>query len=408
MATFKDVQNKERGKSMAKRQVKKETENKLSNIDSKSSVLKNLNKRFGNDLNARWLGETQNEKLPSIPTGIATIDDITGIGGIPKGGLIEIIGENATGKTALASSIIAEAQALGESCFFIDMEQAYDLKRAKQLGVDINELGFVQPDDGNQAIEIAREVCNSGEFTIVVVDSVATLVPRSELEGVSGDANMGAHARLMSAACRVLSPVVKKNDILFIFINQYRKKMVTMGDPRVPTGGESLKFYAKMRIETTTPDKIEENKEIVGRRNKVKIIKNKVGAPFRTAEYDIYYDKRGIDKVGSIVPVAVKYGVMGQSGTWFSYKDENIGQGLKKTSEYLVKNPLIYEEIKLSIEEKRQTFQSDKFDEEIEIPANIDLETGEILDDAIMDAEIIEQDQNDNTEIDDVGEDDPN
>ena len=378
----------------------KQTGKSFNDVKAAEDVIKSLNKRFGNDLNARWLGVSKNDPVDVIPTGVASIDEVTGVGGIPRGGLVEIIGDNATGKTALASSIIAEAQSLGVNCFFIDMEQSYDLHRAQQLGVNIDTLGFVQPDDGNQAVEIAREVANSGQFGVIVVDSVATLVPRSELDGESGDANMGTHAKLMSSACRVLSPVVKRNNILFIFINQFREKMVTMGDPRVPTGGKSLFYYAKMRIETTAPEKLTEGSEVVGRRNRIKIVKNKVGPPFRTADYDIYYDDKGIDKIGAFIPVAVKYGIMKKSGTWFSYKGENIAQGNVKTSAYLRDNPEIYEEIKLAIEQARlenKVVVEDKIEPDgskISIDGqSIDMETGEIIEDTpeVLEPEIIEE-----------------
>ncbi len=286
------------------------------------------------------LGQNAGMNVESISTGSFTLDIATGIGGLPRGRIVEIYGPESSGKTTLALHAVAEAQKAGGEAAFIDAEHALDPVYAANLGVDVDSLLVAQPDNGEQALEIAESLVRSGAIDILVVDSVAALVPRAEIEGDMGDSHVGLHARLMSQALRKLAGAVAKSNCIIIFINQLREKVgVVYGNPEVTTGGRALKFYASMRIDVR---KIEQLKapgnEFIGSRTRAKIVKNKVAPPFKEAEFDIIYG-RGIAKEGEILDAAVNLDIIHKSGAWFSYGDQRLGQGRENVKDYLLKNP---------------------------------------------------------------------
>ncbi len=301
------------------------------------------------------LGADENMQVEAISTGSLTLDAATGIGGLPKGRIIEIYGPESSGKTTLALHAIAEAQKKGGEAAFIDAEHALDPVYAANLGVDVDSLLVAQPDNGEQALEIAEQLVRSGALDILVVDSVAALVPRAEIEGDMGDSHVGLHARLMSQALRKLAGAVSKSNCIIIFINQLREKVgVVYGNPEVTTGGRALKFYASMRIDVRRSEQLKNSKnEIVGNRTKVKIVKNKVAPPFRTAEFDIMYG-RGIVKEGEILDAAVELDIIHKSGAWYSYQEERIGQGRDNAKQYLLDHPELMDTIEQEVR-KRQT-----------------------------------------------------
>ncbi len=300
------------------------------------------------------LGADENMQVEAISTGSLTLDAATGIGGLPKGRIIEIYGPESSGKTTLALHAIAEAQKKGGEAAFIDAEHALDPVYAANLGVDVDSLLVAQPDNGEQALEIAEQLVRSGALDVLVVDSVAALVPRAEIEGDMGDSHVGLHARLMSQALRKLAGAVSKSNCIIIFINQLREKVgVVYGNPEVTTGGRALKFYASMRIDVRRSEQLKNSKnEIVGNRTKVKIVKNKVAPPFRTAEFDIMYG-RGIVKEGEILDAAVELDIIHKSGAWYSYQEERIGQGRDNAKQYLLDHPDLMDTIEQEVR-KRQ------------------------------------------------------
>lgn len=300
------------------------------------SAMKQIEKQYGQGAIMR-LGENSKLKIDAISTGSLTLDIATGIGGLPKGRIVEIYGPESSGKTTLALHCVAEAQKNGGEAAFIDAEHALDPAYAANLGVDVDSLLVSQPDNGEQALEITEQLVRSGAIDIIVVDSVAALVPRSEIEGDMGDSHVGLHARLMSQALRKLAGAINKSNCVIIFINQLREKVgVIYGNPEVTTGGRALKFYASMRIDVRKLEQIKvSGNEFVGSRTKAKIVKNKVAPPFKTAEFDIMYGT-GIDKDGEICDMAVNLGVIKKSGSWFSYGDERF-QGRDKVKD-LIKN----------------------------------------------------------------------
>ena len=321
------------------------------------SALKQITKQYGAGAVMR-LGENSQLNVDTISTGSFTLDMATGIGGFPRGRVVEIYGPESSGKTTLALHAIAEAQKQGGNAAFIDAEHALDPVYAMNLGVDIDALLVSQPDYGEQALEITEQLVRSGALDIVVVDSVAALVPRSEIDGEMGDSHVGLHARLMSQALRKLTGVVNKSNCLIIFINQLREKVgVLYGNPEVTTGGRALKFYSSMRIDIRKKDIIKgSGGEVIGNRVKVKIVKNKLAPPFKQAEFDIMYGQ-GINKGGEIVDVATELDIIKKSGSWFSYGDDKIGQGREKAKEFLVNNPDVEAEIEAKIKEKLQEIQ---------------------------------------------------
>jgi recombination protein RecA len=293
-----------------------------------------------------------------ISTGSIGLDMALGIGGLPKGRVVEIYGPESSGKTTLAIHVIAEAQKKGGMCAFIDAEHAFDSVYAKKLGVDIDNLLISQPDYGEQALEIADRLILSGALDVVVIDSVAALVPKSELEGEMGDSKMGLQARLMSQALRKLTATIHKTNSCCIFINQLREKIgVMFGNPETTTGGNALKFYASVRLDIRRMAQIKDGEEAIGNHVKVKVVKNKVAPPFRLAEFDIIYGE-GISKVGEIIDMGVELGIVQKSGSWFSYNNDKLGQGRESVKQLMLDNPEMANEIETKIREKIKEAQS--------------------------------------------------
>lgn len=299
------------------------------------------------------LGQNAGMSVEAISTGSFTLDLATGIGGLPKGRIIEIYGPESSGKTTLALHAVAETQKLGGEAAFIDAEHALDPVYAANLGVDVDSLLVAQPDNGEQALEIAESLVRSGAIDILIVDSVAALVPRAEIEGDMGDSHVGLHARLMSQALRKLAGAVSKSNCIIVFINQLREKVGVMyGNPEVTTGGRALKFYASMRIDVRRIEQLKASgNEIVGSRTRAKIVKNKVAPPFKEAEFDIVYG-RGIAKEGEILDAAVNLDIIHKSGAWFSYGDTRLGQGRENVKEYLLQNPEFMADIEKQVKER--------------------------------------------------------
>jgi recombination protein RecA len=293
-----------------------------------------------------------------ISTGSIGLDVALGIGGLPKGRVVEIYGPESSGKTTLAIHVIAEAQKKGGICAFIDAEHAFDSSYAQKLGVDIDNLLISQPDYGEQALEIADRLILSGAVDVVVIDSVAALVPKSELEGEMGDSKMGLHARLMSQALRKLTATINKTNTVCIFINQLREKIgVMFGNPETTTGGNALKFYASVRLDIRRMTQIKDGDEAIGNHVKVKVVKNKVAPPFRQVEFDIIYGE-GISKVGEIVDMGVELGIVQKSGSWFSYNSDKLGQGRESVKQLMLDNPALATEIEVKIREKIKEMQA--------------------------------------------------
>jgi recombination protein RecA len=297
------------------------------------------------------LGQQDVVEADTVSTGSIGLDIGLGIGGLPRGRVVEIYGPESSGKTTLALHAVAEAQKKGGTCAFIDAEHALDPIYAKKLGVDVEELLISQPDAGEQALEIADTLVRSGAVDVLVVDSVAALVPRAELEGEMGDSHMGLQARLMSQALRKLTSSVSRSNTLIIFINQIRMKIgVMFGNPETTTGGNALKFYASMRLEIRRIGAIKDRDEVVGNQTRVKVVKNKLAPPFKMIEFDIMYGE-GISKMGEILDLGVTAGIVEKSGSWFSYNSERVGQGRENAKTFLRENPAIADEIELKIRE---------------------------------------------------------
>mgnify|MGYP000796418376 FL=1 len=316
------------------------------------SALKQIEKQYGAGAVMR-LGENRHLNIDAISTGSLTLDLATGIGGLPKGRIVEIYGPESSGKTTLALHCIAECQKQGGVAAFVDAEHALDPIYAGNLGVDIDSLLVSQPDYGEQALEITEQLVRSGAVDIIVVDSVAALVPRTEIDGEMGDSHVGLHARLMSQAMRKLTGAINKSNCLIIFINQLREKVgVVYGNREVTTGGRALKFYSSMRIDVRKAEAIKAaGSEVIGTRTKVKIVKNKLAPPFKQAEFDIMYG-RGISKSGEILDLAAEYDIIKKSGSWFSYGDERLGQGRDKVKDIIENDPEFAEKLENQIKEK--------------------------------------------------------
>lgn len=312
-------------------------------------ALLNIEKAFGKGA-IRRLGDTKIEPIEYISTGSMSLDLALGIGGVPRGRIIEIYGPESSGKTTLTLSIISEAQKLGGMAAFIDAEHALDPTYAKKLGVNIDELLVSQPDNGEQALEICEELVRSNALDVIVIDSVAALVPKSEIEGDMGQSSMGVHARLMSQALRKLTGAIHKSNTIVIFINQIRMKIgVMFGNPETTTGGNALKFYASVRMDVRRIETLTKGEDAVGARIKVKVVKNKVAPPFKKAEFDLYFDNRGLDKPSQILDSAVAMNFVKKSGAWFSYGDTRIGQGRENTATFLRENADMCNELEAKI-----------------------------------------------------------
>ena len=313
-------------------------------------AFKNIEKQFGKGSVMR-LGDKALEKIEVIPSGSIALDIALGVGGYPKGRIIEIYGPESSGKTTFALHAIAESQKQGGIAAFIDAEHALDPKYAKNLGVDIDNLIVSQPDTGEQALEIAEHLIRSGAISIVVVDSVAALVPKVEIDGDMGDSHIGLQARLMSQAMRKLSGAISKSNTVAIFINQIREKVgVMFGNPETTSGGRALKFYASIRMDIRRVEQIKQGTEAIGNLTRIRVVKNKVAPPFRSCDVDLIYGK-GVSKEAEILDMAVERDIINKSGSWFSYNDEKLGQGRENVKEYLKSNPNLCEELLQKIRE---------------------------------------------------------
>ena len=325
------------------------------------------------------LGKMEKMQVSVVPTGCLDIDIALGVGGLPRGRIIEVFGPESSGKTTVALHVVAEAQKLGGTAAFIDAEHALDPVYAKALGVDIDELYISQPDTGEQALEICESLVRSGAIDVVVIDSVAALVPKAEIEGEMGDSHVGLQARLMSQALRKLAGVISKTNAMAIFINQLREKVGVMyGNPETTPGGKALKFYASVRLDIRKAEQLKDGTDVVGNRTKCKVVKNKVAPPFRVAVFDILYGE-GISKEGSLLDLAVARGEIQKSGAWFSYGDQRIGQGRENARKFLKDNP----EFAAMIEKKlRDELMAGKIDAALE-PEEVDVEQETLLDDLV-------------------------
>jgi recombination protein RecA len=311
-------------------------------------TLDGLTKRFGEGAIMR-LGDALHMQVESIPTGSLSLDIALGVGGVPRGRVIEVYGPESSGKTTLAQHIVAEAQQRGGICAFVDMEHALDPNYAAKCGVDVDNLYVSQPDTGEQALEIAEALIRSGTIDVLVVDSVAALVPRAEIEGEMGDAHVGLQARLMSQALRKLSGIIKQTNTVVIFTNQLRSKIgVMFGSPETTSGGNALKFYASVRLDIRRIQAIKTSGEVTGNRTRVKVKKNKVAPPFREAEFDIMYNM-GISMVGDVIDLSVAHGLVDKRGAYFRYGDVLLGQGRENAKAYLLQNPAVMDELEFLI-----------------------------------------------------------
>ncbi len=344
----------------ARKDTKKETAKEAAKADALreekmkalESALAQLNKTYGKGAVMKFADAAADQNLQVIPTGCLELDLALGVGGLPRGRVVEIYGPESSGKTTVALHAVAEAQKMGGVAAFIDAEHALDPVYARKLGVDVDNLYISQPDTGEQALEICEALVRSGAVDIVVIDSVAALVPRAEIEGEMGDSFVGLQARLMSQALRKLTGVIAKTNAVAIFINQLREKVGVMyGNPETTTGGRALKFYASVRLDVRRGEQLKNGSEVVGNRTKVKVVKNKVAPPFRVAEFDIIYGE-GISTEGTLLDMAVERDIIHKSGAWFSYEDQRIGQGRENARLFLKNNPDIAKKIDQVIREE--------------------------------------------------------
>ena len=327
-------------------------------------AMSQIEKQFGKG-SVMKLGEFKAMEIEAIPTGALSLDIALGIGGVPRGRIIEVFGPESSGKTTLALHIVAEAQKMGGEAAFIDAEHALDPVYAKKLGVDIDNLIVSQPDTGEQALEITESLVRSGALDVIVVDSVAALVPKAEIDGDMGDSHMGLQARLMSQALRKLAGAINKSKTVLIFINQLREKIgIMFGNPETTTGGRALKFYASVRMDIRRIENIKQDGEVRGNRVRVKVIKNKVAPPFREAEFDVMYGE-GISKVGNVLDMAVNLDIIQKAGSWFSYNGERVGQGRENVKKYLKENPDILEEVEQKVRDNFQKAFEQSLGEEL-------------------------------------------
>ena len=341
-------------------------------------AMSQIEKQFGKG-SVMKLGEFKAMEIEAIPTGALSLDIALGIGGVPRGRIIEVFGPESSGKTTLALHVVAEAQKMGGEAAFIDAEHALDPVYAKKLGVDIDNLIVSQPDTGEQGLEIAEALVRSGAIDIIVVDSVAALVPKAEIDGDMGDAHVGLQARLMSQALRKLAGIINKSNSVIVFINQLREKVgIMFGNPETTPGGRALKFYSSVRLDIRKIENIKQDGEVLGNRARVKVVKNKVAPPFREAEFDIIYGK-GISKSGNVLDLAVNLDIVDKSGSWFAYNGERIGQGRENAKKYLEDNPKVMEEIEQKVRKN--------FNEAFEKSLSDDINEKQDDDDEILDDE---------------------
>ena len=356
----------EKGMAPKKDTAKKEIASKQNDLREEKmkaleSALAQLNKTYGKGAVMKFGDAAADANLQVIPTGCLELDMALGVGGLPRGRVVEIYGPESSGKTTVALHCVAEAQKMGGVCAFIDAEHALDPVYARKLGVNVDELYISQPDTGEQALEICEALVRSGAIDMVVIDSVAALVPRAEIEGEMGDSFVGLQARLMSQALRKLTGVIAKTNAVAIFINQLREKVGVMyGNPETTTGGRALKFYASVRLDVRRGEQLKNGSEVIGNRTKVKVVKNKVAPPFKVAEFDIIYGE-GISTEGTLLDMAVDRDIIHKSGAWFSYKDQRIGQGRENARLFLKDNPDIAAEIdKIIRDEAKQALAAGK------------------------------------------------
>lgn len=322
-------------------------DDKLKALDA---ALSQIEKQYGKG-SVMKLGDTGHMQVETVPTGSLSLDIALGAGGVPKGRIVEIYGPESSGKTTVALHMVAEVQKRGGIAGFIDAEHALDPVYAKNIGVDIDNLYISQPDNGEQALEITETMVRSGAVDIVIVDSVAALVPKAEIDGDMGDSHMGLQARLMSQALRKLTSIVSKTNCIVIFINQLREKIgVMFGNPETTTGGRALKFYASVRLDVRRTEALKQGGEVIGNHTRVKVVKNKIAPPFKEAEFDIMFGQ-GISTVGDILDLAANCGVVIKSGAWYAYNDAKIGQGRENAKQYLRDNPQICEEVEMKVRE---------------------------------------------------------
>lgn len=337
----------------------------MDKLKTLESTISQIERNFGKG-SVMKLGEREVIEIDAISSGSLSLDMALGIGGLPKGRIVEIYGPESSGKTTLALHVIAEAQKKGGTCAFVDAEHALDPIYAKKLGVNTDEMLISQPDNGEQALEISDTLVNSNAIDVLVIDSVAALVPRAEIEGDMGDSHMGLHARLMSQALRKLTGSISRSQSLVIFINQIRQKIgVMFGNPETTTGGNALKFYASIRMDIRRIGAIKDRDEIIGNQTRVKVVKNKLAPPFKTVEFDIMYGE-GISKTGEILDLASKDGLVEKAGAWYSYNGERIGQGRENAKVYLKENPEIAERIEETLRSGSKPSESDDSSEEID------------------------------------------
>ena len=356
-------------------------------------AISSLEKQFGQGTVMK-LGDSAHQQIDAIPTGILTLDAALGIGGVPRGRIVEIYGPESSGKTTVALHIIAQAQKAGGFCAFVDAEHALDPSYAQKLGVNISDLYISQPDTGEQALEVTEALVRSGAIDVVVIDSVAALVPKTELEGTMGDSVVGLHARLMSQAMRKLTGIINKTGCVAIFINQLREKVgIMFGNPETTPGGRALKFYSSVRLDVRRGESIKNGSEVIGAHTKAKIVKNKVAPPFRVAEFDIIYGE-GVSREGTLLDLAVEYDIIHKAGAWFSYNDERIGQGRDNTRKYLIEHPDMCQEVESKVRDRllhstqQETAQMAPPDGDMPVEDEEDdllglLDTDESMDDAL-------------------------
>ena len=333
-------------------------EDKLKALDA---AIAQIEKQYGQGSIMKLGDSRANMNVETVPTGSLSLDIALGMGGVPKGRIVEIYGPESSGKTTVALHMVAEVQKRGGIAGFIDAEHALDPVYAKNIGVDIDNLYISQPDSGEQALEITETMVRSGAVDIVIVDSVAALVPKAEIDGDMGDSHVGLQARLMSQALRKLTSVISKSNCIVIFINQLREKVgVMFGNPETTTGGRALKFYSSIRLDVRRIESLKQGGEVVGNRTRIKVVKNKIAPPFREAEFDIMFGQ-GISKEGDVLDLSANFGIVNKSGAWYAYNGEKIGQGRENAKIYLKENPAVCEEIESKV---RAQFKKDEIEEE--------------------------------------------